>query len=147
MVGAGPGSFTGLRVALAAAHGMAIGWGAELRAFSTLALLAASEPGDDPVVAALAGGHGELFVQSFARRPFAATSAALNLPPASVAAESAVPRVVGNAAKALVAARGWGEAIDIWPSARHALRLPPAMRDSAPAPVYLRLPDARPRAA
>src|SRR6476619_6358038 len=41
LVGVGPGSFTGIRVAIAAAHGLAIGWGAELLGMSSLALLAA----------------------------------------------------------------------------------------------------------
>src|SRR5690348_15078414 len=41
LVGVGPGSFTGIRVAIAAAHGLAIGWGAQLQGMSSLGLLAA----------------------------------------------------------------------------------------------------------
>src|SRR5690242_9632128 len=63
VVGVGPGSFTGIRVAIAAAHGLAIGWGAELTGMSSLALLAAGAAPSDDVAAALIGGHGELFVQ------------------------------------------------------------------------------------
>src|SRR5256885_7667800 len=63
LVGIGPGSFTGIRVAIAAAHGLAIGWGAELIGMSSLALLAAGAGGDRNVAAAVLGGHGELFVQ------------------------------------------------------------------------------------
>ena len=64
LVGVGPGSFTGIRVGIAAAHGMAIGWDCELSGMSSLALLAAASKGA-PVAAAMAGGHGELFVQEF----------------------------------------------------------------------------------
>ena len=41
LVGVGPGSFTGIRVAIAAAHGLSIGWNARLYGLNSLALLAA----------------------------------------------------------------------------------------------------------
>src|SRR6187397_2701295 len=39
LVGVGPGSFTGIRVGIAAAHGLAIGWNAQIAGLSSLALL------------------------------------------------------------------------------------------------------------
>src|ERR1700758_2080542 len=65
LVGLGPGSFTGIRVAIAAAHGLAIGWGAKLFGMSSLALLAAGIEREGEVAATVVGGHGELFVQQF----------------------------------------------------------------------------------
>ena len=70
LVDCGPGSFTGLRVGLAAAQGLAIGWQVPVSGFSSLALLAAMS-GEASVAAALNGGHGELFVQDFGGDPLA----------------------------------------------------------------------------
>jgi tRNA threonylcarbamoyladenosine biosynthesis protein TsaB len=147
LVGVGPGSFTGIRVAIAAAHGLAIGWGAELSGMSSLALLAAGAAGDGEVAAAVIGGHGELFVQQFDASTAEATSALRNLVPAEAARFATAALVVGSGAQALVEARGWGEAREAWPSAANALTLPPPLRTLPPKPVYARAPDARVREA
>jgi len=147
LIGCGPGSFTGLRVGLAAAHGMAIGWNIPLTGISSLALLAAGAPGDGPVAAAMTGGHGELFVQAFDRPTLAPIGELLNLPPESAAASVGAALVVGTGAALLVEARGSGEALDLYPSASNALLLPTPLRSLEPRPLYGRAPDARPRQA
>ena len=147
LVGVGPGSFTGLRIAIAAAQGMAIGWEVPVCGMSSLALLAAGAPGGDPVAVALAGGHGELFVQQFRRSPLRAVNDTMNLAAAEAAALIDAPLVVGTGAEALVAARGSGEALPLLPSAANALRLPLKLRSLDPKPLYARAPDARPREA
>lgn len=143
VVGVGPGSFTGIRIAIAAAHGLAIGWRCPIDGMSSLALLAAGQT--EPVGVAIRGGHGELFVQQFDR--LETPGPMVNLPAAEAAAKISADRVVGSGAVDLVAARGWGEALDLLPSAAHALRLPEALRTVAPKPLYARAPDARPRQA
>ena len=146
LVGVGPGSFTGIRVGIAAAHGLAIGWNARVLGLSSLALLAASADAKGTIVAAMNGGHGELFVQQFdaALRP---TTELLNLPPDAAAAAVSANIVAGPGAEALLHARGRGKAIEAWPSACNALRLPEPLRTLSPAPVYARDPDAKARSA
>lgn len=147
LVGVGPGSFTGLRVAIAAAHGLAIGWSVPVAGFNSLALLAASAPPvERRIAAAVMGGHGELFVQAFDRSDWSAAGPVLNLTPAEAARRIDAPVVVGNGAEALVAARGTGEAISLLPSARHVLALPELLRTLECRPIYGRAPDAKPTA-
>ena len=143
LVGVGPGSFTGIRVAAAAAHGLAIGWGAELHGMSSLALLAAAARAQGEVAVAVTGGHGELFVQQFNATSLEPASPLLNLAPADAARATTAELVVGSGAAQLVAARGWGEAREQWPSAAEALRLPQSQRSLSPRPLYARAPDAR----
>jgi len=148
LVGVGPGSFTGLRVGIAAAHGLAIGWSIPLTGMNSLALLAAAAPpGEGKVAAATTGGHGELFVQSFDRKKLSATGPILNLTPEKAAKKVDAPLVVGSGAEALVAARGSGEALPLFPMASRALMLPELLRLLECKPIYVRAPDARPKAA
>jgi tRNA threonylcarbamoyl adenosine modification protein YeaZ len=145
IVGVGPGSFTGIRVGIAAAQGLAIGWDAELSGMSSLALLASGAKGATTVAAAMRGGHGELFVQQF--EALAPSTPLLNLVPQEAAALISADLVVGPGAADLVEARGSGRAVDAWPSAANALKLPDDLRTLAPRPIYARAPDARAREA
>jgi tRNA threonylcarbamoyl adenosine modification protein YeaZ len=147
LVGVGPGSFTGLRVGIAAAHGLAIGWSIPLAGMNSLALLAASAPpGEGKVAAAMTGGHGELFVQAFDRATLEPAGRMLNLHPDAAASKVDAALVVGPGAAALVEARGSGEALELYPTASRALFLPELLRMLDCKPLYGRAPDARPKA-
>jgi tRNA threonylcarbamoyladenosine biosynthesis protein TsaB len=66
-VGIGPGTFTGLRVGIATAHGLAQSSGAELVGVSSLQALALrAHPGArDPVLAAIDARRGEIFIAGY----------------------------------------------------------------------------------
>jgi tRNA threonylcarbamoyl adenosine modification protein YeaZ len=146
LVDCGPGSFTGVRVGLAAAQGLRIGWGLPLAGYSSLAVIAAKAGEGGEIAVALEGGHGQLFVQTFGEEPMRPLDMLRSLPPAQAAAEIRSHRVAGSAAALLVAARGRGEAFEALPSAGDARLLPPALRSLPPRPIYGRAPDARPMA-
>jgi tRNA threonylcarbamoyladenosine biosynthesis protein TsaB len=145
LVDCGPGSFTGIRVGLAAAHGLAIGWGVAVRGYSSTAVIAAgARDGEGELAVALQGGHGELFVQSYGGDPLAPLDALRSLTPDAAAAAIEAPLVVGSGAEALVVARGRGLWRDGLPRAADVLLLPETLRDLEPRPIYGRAADAKP---
>jgi len=145
-VDCGPGSFTGVRVGLAAAQGLRIAWGVPTNGFSSTALVAAGAPADAARAVALTGGHGEVFVEMFDVSPFRSAVPLRSLTPQDAAGTIPHARVVGSGAAAVVAARGWGEAVDALPRAADFGRLPPALAGLPLRPIYGRAPDAKPPA-
>lgn len=147
LVDCGPGSFTGVRVGLAAARALGFGWSVPVRGYSSLALLAAAKFAEPaaPVqlTVALAGGHGELFVQRFTGPALAEATALASLPPADAAALAGNDEVIGSGAATLLAARGDDRGTDRLPRAAEARRLPPAFTSLPPRPIYGRAPDAK----
>ncbi len=154
----GPGSFTGLRVGLSAARGIALAAGKPAVGLTTLTAYAApfvGEKNQHPVISAIDARHDHVYFQvvsgdggSLVKPRVAPISEALE------AARFGAPHLVGNAARILA---------DRWPS-----DAPPPFRvDAEPAPdiewvawlgaavspenspaspYYLRAPDAKPPA-
>jgi len=66
-VGRGPGAFTGVRLAIAIAQGIALALDRPLLPVSTLAALAMRAPGEGDVLAAIDARMGEIYAASFRR--------------------------------------------------------------------------------
>jgi len=153
----GPGSFTGLRVGISAARGLALASGKPAVGLSTLAAFAAPFIAADdtlPVVVAIDARHDHLYLQVFG--PGGRTLVAprlISLHEALRVATTGSPRVVGTAAKMLTDAWPAGERPPSKIDTRRApdidwvARLGAAATDtgSPPKPLYLRAPDAQPQ--
>lgn len=144
LVSLGPGSFTGVRIGLAAARALGLAWQADVLGFPTLCLVAAmaqqQTPG--PVSICMTGGHGEWFVQNFAADGFP-RGELLSRPPTEAAEAALYETIAGSQAGALMARRGNGRALTILPDARHAIGLAPELLSRRLSPIYGRAPDAR----
>ena len=153
----GPGSFTGLRVGISAARGIALVAGKPAIGLSTLAAFAAPLIAADDgtqVVATIDARHEHIYLQVFG------VNGRTLVPPrmatvrdATRAAMTAPARIIGSGAKKVAAAWPKGAepplsveqrgAPDIEWIARLGAAAPEA--HGAPKPLYLREPDARPQ--
>ena len=154
----GPGSFTGLRVGLSAARGIALAAEKPVVGLTTLSAYAAphvSESGTHPLISAIDARHDHVYMQAVSGN--GTTLLRPRVVPVDEACEAArfgAPIIVGNAAKILA---------DRWPRDAE----PPLLVDPQPAPdiawvawlgaavapenaparpLYLRAPDAKPSA-
>jgi tRNA threonylcarbamoyladenosine biosynthesis protein TsaB len=153
----GPGSFTGLRVGLSAARGIALAASKPAVGVTTLTAYAApvvSESGEQPVISAIDARHDHVYFQVVSGNGSALVRPQLaSIEEALGASRFGAPYLVGNAAEILK---------QRWP----AQALPPFKVDTQPAPdiawvgwlgaavspdtaparpYYLRAPDAKPQ--
>jgi tRNA threonylcarbamoyl adenosine modification protein YeaZ len=144
LVSLGPGSFTGVRIGLAAARALGLAWGAEVLGYPTLALVAAMarEQNPGPATVCMTGGHGEWFVQDFGADGTAESELA-SLEPEDAVQTASHETVAGSQAAALVERRGSGRALAILPDARLAIALPETLLTTELSPIYGRGPDAK----
>ncbi len=154
----GPGSFTGLRVGIAAARGIGLAAGKPVVGLTTLAAFAAPLIAADdslPVVAAIDARHAHVYLQVYGRAGRVLVGPRIaSLHEAGLrAAAAGAPRLAGTAAELLAAAWPAGErapravdprrAPDIGWVARLGVIAQPT--EAAPKPLYLRAPDAQPQ--
>ena len=146
VVSLGPGSFTGVRIGLAAARALGLAWGAEVLGYPTLTLVAAmarAEQADAGITVCMNGGHGEWFVQNFASTG-EAEDEVRSLAPAEAALACRHTILAGNRAGALAEQTGDSrQVLDLLPDARAAHLLAPGQLTTTLAPIYGRAPDAR----
>ena len=148
-VDVGPGSFTGVRIGIAAARALALAWSLPLHGYGALSLIAAKAALDHeggPIAVTITGGHGELFWQCFEEDGLTALTAPASTPIATLAALLPHPIVYGTGAEVLVTARGHGLAVSLYPDSAD-YPLIAGRLALAPSPIYCRDADARPMTA
>jgi tRNA threonylcarbamoyladenosine biosynthesis protein TsaB len=151
----GPGSFTGLRVGLSAARGIALAAGKPVVGVTTLAAYAApavSESDEHPILSAIDARHDHVYLQVVSGNGGALVPPRVaSIAEAIEAARFGALHLVGNAAKILA---------DRWPAEAPLIKVDPqAAPDIAwvawlgaavdpkvalARPLYLRAPDAKP---
>ena len=155
-VTSGPGSFTGLRVGLSAARGIALAAGKPVVGITTLSAYAApvvSEAGERPVISAVDARHDQVYFQVVSGNGSSLISPRVApIADALAASRFGAPHLVGNAAQILAerwpaqAAPPVGVDQQPAPDIAWVAWLGAAVSpDTAPArPYYLRAPDAKP---
>lgn len=145
LVSLGPGSFTGVRIGLAAARALGLAWQAEVLGYPTLSLVAARSWQTDPrpVTVCMNGGHGEWFVQNFSDSSNAEDEVR-SLKPEDAAQACKHQVIAGNRAAELAELLGDGRlALDLRPDARQTFLLHETRLTRDLSPIYGRAPDAK----
>lgn len=144
-VSRGPGSFTGVRIGIAAARACGVAWNSQVVGYPTLALVAAMALEQTPssaVRVVMTGGHGEWFVQDFQANGTASKGHA-SLSPGAAAALAPVELIAGTKAKSYVELTGTGTAVEMHPNASAFRALSPAHLSENVSAFYGRPPDAK----
>ena len=142
----GPGSFTGLRVGLAFAKGLAIARGIPCVGVGTLAALAASVQGPGAVIAAVDAKREQVYLQVFDGSPGGRGPEALLVVDIRLFDASPDLTLVGSGAPMLRPAFPHARLVPLAAPDPVAIARLAAAADppqAPPAPIYLRAPDAR----
>jgi tRNA threonylcarbamoyladenosine biosynthesis protein TsaB len=157
----GPGSFTGLRIGLATARGLALALALPVLGVTTLEALAAgvaAEPGQS-VLALIDARRGQLYAQAFDARGEALALPVALAPEAVASLAPPAPAVLVGSGVALARPHLALQRPDLTAAAAPELpeaalfgalafaRQSEAVRGAPPSPLYLRSPDAEPRKA
>ena len=146
----GPGSFTGLRVGLAFAKGLALALGRPCVGVGTLEALAAGAAEKTPCVAVIDAGRGRVFIQTFGPGPARGQPGVMDLevaharlldafgPEAFTLIGPGAPLIADRWPACKVDGRSFAEPVAI-------ARLAAAARQVRATPLYLRAPDAIPK--
>ena len=139
-VGVGPGNFTGIRISVAAARGLALGLGVPTVGVSLLEALAFGQT--KPTLACLDARRGAYFLQGFNGAPYEEPAFHKDLP-------TLPPGLlcIGTAGGDIAARTGGHHEPAVYAPASAIARIAArrAIRpDERPAPLYLRAPDATP---
>jgi tRNA threonylcarbamoyladenosine biosynthesis protein TsaB len=157
-IGRGPGSFTGVRTAVAAGRALALATGMPVLPLTSFEILAisADPPRGAEVLVAIDARRGQLYLQRFDRDREPLGAPVLTDPATALASGPGPVHLVGSGAPLLTAALAGTADISTGPGASDAAALARAAawrlaRGSAPGPgfelqpLYLRAPDARPQ--
>lgn len=152
----GPGSFTGLRVGISAARGIALAAGRPAIGLSTLSVLAAPHVAariPESIIAAIDARNDQIYFQIFAANGTTVVSPRLDLAANAMRATVLEPTLITGSGAPLLAAHWPSTApaprldVRVAPEIGWVARLGAAARDDStpPKPLYLRKPDARPQ--